>query len=246
MNKGICIVAGVGEATGSAIVRRFAENGYKVAMIARNHNRLSKITSQIENTYSYPCDISNIDNLAKTITKITNDLGLVNTLIHNAVSHTFGKFLESDPTELERNFRVNTTSLLYMARQLVPQMILSKEGTIIATGNTASFRGIPNYALFAPTKAAQRILCESLARDLGPKGIHVGYIAIDAAIDAEWLGATDEERPSWLVPPKDWPFRRDEYFANPCAIADEVYHMAHQHRSAWAFETTIRPFAEYW
>lgn len=245
-DKNVCIVTGVGDATGSAIVRRFVAGGYHVAMIARNKERLLNLVEEVDNTYAFPCDVGNISSLENTLIKIVNKLGRVNTLIHNAVSHTFGTFLEADPTELERNFRVNTTSLLYMARHLVPAMIQKGHGAIIATGNTASLQGVPNYALFAPTKAAQRILCESLARDLGPKGIHVGYVTIDAAIDANWLGETDDERPRWLLPPEDWPWDREDYFAKPNAIADEVFHIAHQDSSAWAFETTIRPFAEKW
>lgn len=246
MSKDICIVTGVGDATGSAIVRRFVKDGYQVAMIARNYERLKTFANEIKGAHAYPCDVGDLHALEQTISKITNTLGRIGTVIHNAVSHTFGTFLEVDPTEIERNFRVNTTSLLYMARQVVPDMLHAGRGTIITTGNTASLQGVPNYAVFAPTKAAQRILCEALARDLGPKGIHVGYVTIDAAIDVNWLGESDDERPSWLVPPKDWPWDREDYFSKPSAIADEVFHMAHQDRSAWAFETTIRPFAENW
>jgi NAD(P)-dependent dehydrogenase (short-subunit alcohol dehydrogenase family) len=99
-------------------------------------------------------------------------------------------------------------------------------------------------SVFAATKAAQRILAQSLARDLGPKGIHVGYVTIDAAIDAPWL--TPEIRPDWLKLPKDWPHEREDFFANTDAIADEVYHIAHQHKTTWSFDHIIRPFAEKW
>ena len=115
----------------------------------------------------------------------------------------------------------------------------------MVTGNTASHRGVPQYALFAPTKAAQRILCEALARELGPQGIHVGYVTIDAAIDAAWLGP-DDKKPSWLVPPAGWKWSREDFFAKPDAIAEEVYHLAHQDRSTWTFDLVIRPFAEKW
>ena len=124
-------------------------------------------------------------------------------LIHNAVSATFKTFLEADPEDLERNFRVNTTALLYLARALAPAMITAGNGAIMVTGNTAALRGIPTYSVFAPTKAAQRILAQSLARDLGPKGVHVAYITTDAAINAPWLG-DDTQKPSWLKPPPRW------------------------------------------
>lgn len=246
VNQPVCIVTGVGDATGSAIVRRFAAGGYRVAMIARNAGRLARLRDEIEETYAYPCDVGDLDALERTIAAIQLDVGAVRSVVHNAVAHTFGTFLESNPAELERNFRVNTTALLYLVRQVAPEMIKAKQGSIIVTGNTASHRGVPNYALFAPTKAAQRILCESMSRDLGPKRIHVGYVTIDAPIDVTWLGESDGERPKWLVPPEDWPWSREDFFAKPSAIADEVYHVAHQHHSAWAFETTIRPFAEKW
>jgi len=80
---------------------------------------------------------------------------------------------------------------------------------------------------------------------LGPKGVHVGYVTIDAAIDVTWLGS-DEEQPARLLPPKDWPWPREDYFANPDAIAAEVYHLAHQDRSTWTFDLVIRSFAERW
>jgi short-subunit dehydrogenase len=246
MTKPLCIVTGVGDATGSAIVRRFVEGGYRVAMIARNTQRLERLATEIDGTFAYPGDVGDLEALERTLAAIKLDLGMARTLVHNAVAHTFGTFLDSDPTELERNFRVNTTSLLYMARALAPDMIDAAEGAIIVTGNTASHRGIPNYALFAPTKAAQRVLCEALARDLGPKLVHVGYVTIDAPIDVTWLGESDKERPAWLVPPAIWPWPREDFFARPGAIADEVFHMAHQDRSTWAFDLVIRPFAEKW
>jgi len=246
MTKPVCIVTGVGDATGSAIVRRFVEGGYHVAMIARNTERLERLAEEIEGAFAYPDDVGDLEALERTLTAIKVDLGAARALVHNAVAHTFGTFLDSDPAELERNFRVNTTSLLYMARALAPDMIDAAEGAIIVTGNTASHRGIPNYALFAPTKAAQRVLCEALARDLGPKRVHVGYVTIDAPIDVTWLGESDAERPDWLVPPVNWPWPREDFFARPGAIADEVFHMAHQHRSTWAFDLVIRPFAEKW
>ncbi|MEO1245037.1 MAG: SDR family NAD(P)-dependent oxidoreductase [Pseudomonadota bacterium] len=244
--KAVCLITGVGDATGAALARRFAAGGYRVAMIARNADRLERLAEAIPDASAYPGDVADLDALLRTVTNIRLELGEVQVLLHNAVSHTFGTFLEAPPADLERNFRVNTTALLHLARAVAPAMIDARRGAIIATGNTAAHRGVPDYALFAPSKAAQRILCESLARELGPKRVHVGYVTIDAPIDVAWLGRTDAERPSWLLPPEDWPWAREDFFAQPDAIADEVYHMAHQHPSAWSFETTIRPFAESW
>ena len=243
--KKLAVITGVGDATGAALVRRFAKDGYRVAMIARNADRLRALEKEIDGAASYPCDVGDLDALFRTIDTIKSELGDPSVVIHNAVAHTFDTFLDADPAKLERNFRVNTTSLLHLARAFAPAMIEAGQGAIMVTGNTASHRGVPKYALFAPTKAAQRIFAESLARDLGPKGVHVGYITVDAAIDVAWLGP-DGDRPDWLVPPDDWAGTREDFFADPDAIADEVFHMAHQHRSTWAFDLVIRPFAEKW
>jgi len=234
MNKPTALITGVGEGTGAALVRRFARGGYKVAMLARNQERLKLLEHEIPDSKAYLCDVGNIDMLLNTVEAVRKDMGDPNVLIHNAVSATFQSFLEADPKDLENNFRVNTTSLLYLARELAPVMIEAGQGAIMVTGNTAALRGIPNTAVFAPTKAAQRILSESLARDLGPKGIHVAYITIDAVIDTPWTREPFH------------PDKPDEFFSKPNAIADEVFHVAHQDRSAWSFDVIIRPYAEKW
>ncbi len=246
MPEQVCLVTGVGGATGAAIVRRFAQGEYKVAMLARNRERLAQLEQEVEGSRAYVCDVGDLDALAQTIATVQRELGHPHVLVHNAVSATFATFMDGDPTLLERNFRVNTTSLLYLARALTPAMIDAGGGALIITGNTSALRGIPTYALFAPTKAAQRILAESLARDLGPKRIHVGYVTIDAAIDSPWLEEEGRSRPAWLEPPAGWKYTREEYFAHPDAIATEVFHLAHQHPSTWTFDLIIRPFAEKW
>lgn len=161
-------------------------------------------------------------------------MGVPDAVVHNAVRATFKTFEEADPEDLERNFRVNTSSLLYLARAFAPGMTERGSGAIVATGNTAALRGIPRTAVFAPTKAAQRILAQSLARDLGPKGIHVAYVTIDAAIDTPWT----------RVP--FYPDEPEDFFSKPDAIAEEIFHVAHQDRSTWSFDLVIRPFGETW
>ena len=234
MAKPVCIVTGVGDGTGAALARRYAQGGYQVAMIARNTERLEALQHEIDDARAYECDISDLDMLAAIVQQIRADMGTPTVLIHNAVSATFKTFLEADYQELERNFRVNTTSLYQLARELAPAMIESGKGAIMVTGNTAALRGIPTYAAFAPTKAAQRILAQSLARDLGPKGIHVAYITIDAAINTPWTrDVFNRDKP-------------DDFFSNPADIADEVFHITHQPRSTWSFDVEIRPYGEKW
>jgi NAD(P)-dependent dehydrogenase (short-subunit alcohol dehydrogenase family) len=112
-------------------------------------------------------------------------------------------------------------------------MISARGGTIIVTGNTSALRGRPSFAGFAPTKAAQRILTESMARELGPKGVHVAYIVIDAVIDVPWARERYKDKP-------------DDFFIKPAAIAEEAWHLTRQDRSAWSFNVELRPYGENW
>ncbi len=234
MAQPVCLITGVGDGTGAALARRFAKGGYQVAMLARNRARLEALEKEIANAKAYICELANLEALLATVEAVRSEMGTPSVLVHNAVSATFKTFLEADPEDLERNFRINTTSLLYLARALAPAMIDAGHGAIMVTGNTAALRGMPTYAVFAPTKAAQRMLAQSLARDLGPNGVHVAYITIDAAIDTPWT-----RNP--LHPDKP-----DDFFSKPEAIAEEVFHVAHQDRSTWSFDVELRPFAEKW
>jgi NAD(P)-dependent dehydrogenase (short-subunit alcohol dehydrogenase family) len=134
---------------------------------------------------------------------------------------------------LEANFRVNVMGLLYLAREVAPAMIEAGQGAILVTGNTSATRGRANFAGFAPTKAAQRILAESIVRDLGPRGIHVAYLVIDAVIDAPRMR-------------KRFPDAAGDFFIKPSAVADELWHLHNQDRSAWSVLTELRPFGERW
>ncbi len=234
MAQPVCLITGVGAGTGAALARRFAAGGYRVAMLARNRERLDALEKGIADATGYVCELADLDALLATVEAVRTEMGAPSVLVHNAVSATFKTFLEADPEDLERNFRVNTTSLLYLARALAPAMVDAGHGSIMVTGNTAALRGVPAYAVFAPTKAAQRILAQSLARDLGPKGVHVAYITIDAAIDTPWT----------RIPFN--PDKPDDFFSKPEAIAEEVFHVAHQDRSTWSFDVELRPFGEKW
>lgn len=138
-------------------------------MFARNEERLKQFEQEIRGTTEYVCDVSNEAEVNATVAAVTEQLGPPSVLINNAVSFDsiFGTFLEIDPKGLEQNFQVNTMGLLYMARAVVPQMLEAGRGAIMVTANTASWRGKPQFAAFAPNKTAQPILAQSMARTLG-------------------------------------------------------------------------------
>ncbi len=233
-HKPVSLITGVGDGAGASLARRFAKGGYQVAMVARDQKRLNALQKEIPDSRAYACDISDLAALTDVVDRIHAEMGQPNILVHNAVSATCKTFLEADSEELERNFRINTTTLYELARMLAPAMIDHGTGAIMVTGNSAAHRGAPDQAAFAPTKAAQRILAQSLARQLGPKGIHVAYVTIDASIKAPW---TDD------VITHDKP---DDFFSNPADIADEVFRVSLQPPSAWSFDVEIRPYGEHW
>lgn len=232
MSQDVCLVTGVGPGTGSALVRRFAES-YQVAMIARNQDRLRALEDEIDGATAFPCDVSDESALRSAFEKIVAELGSPSVLLHNAVGGAFGDFLSIDPAVLERNFQINTMALLHLSQMAAPAMIEAGRGAIVCTGNTATYRGKALFAGFAPTKAAQRILAESMARSLGPKGVHVAYLAIDAVIDVPWTRKANPDAP-------------DSFFCKPDDIAGECWHLVHQPRSAWTFDVMIRPDGESW
>jgi NAD(P)-dependent dehydrogenase (short-subunit alcohol dehydrogenase family) len=236
MTKPVCLISGVGPGTGSALARRFAEGGYRVALLARSQDRLSALAEELGDAAAFACDVSDPGQVEAAAEKVERTLGAPEVVIHNAVGGAFGSFQEIEPEVLNRNFQVNAMGLLYLARRFSPAMVAAGQGAIIVTGNTSALRGKANFAGFAPTKAAQRILAESMARDLGPKGVHVAYIVIDAVINLAWTQAAfnkDGARPA-------------DFFIEPAAIAEEAWRITHQPRSAWSFNVEIRPYGETW
>lgn len=229
----VCLISGAGPGTGSALARRFAAGGYRVALLARNEERLAALEKELPNAKGYRCDVSDAAEVEAVAAAVERDLGQPGVVVHNAVGGAFGTFQEIDPSILNRNFQVNTMGLLYLGRRFCPAMVGAGTGAIVVTGNTSALRGKPGFAGFAPTKAAQRILAEAMARELGPKGVHVAYVVVDAVIDLEWTR-------------KRYPERPDDFFITPRAIADEIWHVVHQDRSAWSFNVELRPFRENW
>ncbi|MEL6978587.1 MAG: SDR family NAD(P)-dependent oxidoreductase [Pseudomonadota bacterium] len=229
----VAVVTGVGPGTGAALATRFAAGGYRVAMLARSEERLAALAETLSGAVAFPCDIADEAALAACLAEIRDRLGAPRVIVHNAVGGAFGDFMETNASILRRNFEVNVTALLHLAQATAPAMIEQGGGAIVATGNTAAYRGKPAFAGFAPTKAAQRILLESIARSAGPKGVHAAYVAIDAVIDTPRARRMAPDQP-------------DAFFAKPADIAEEVWRIAHQPRSTWSFDSVIRPFGEAW
>ena len=232
----VCLITGVGpvKGTGGELSRRFASGGYKVAMLALNEENLRELENDIKGSMAFLGDVSNLEELVDTISQVTTRLGNPSVVIHNVAKSSRGSILKLDPEELEGNFRVNTTALLYLTRETSTAMLEAGKGAILVTGNTSATRGITNWGFFASTKAAQRILSDSIAREFGLRGIHTAYFIIDALID------TPRTRPTLGAG------RPDEFFAKASAIAEEMFRVAHQDESTWSFTVGLSPFGEVW
>jgi NAD(P)-dependent dehydrogenase (short-subunit alcohol dehydrogenase family) len=233
MEAKVCVVAGVGPGNGTAFTRRFAAAGYRVAMLARTADRLAALEADIPGTRGYAVDIADAAGVGDTFDRIRADLGPVDVLLHNAAAGAFTAFVDTPPEMLETTLRTNTMSLFHLGQQAARDMLVRGAGAIVVIGNTSAWRGVANYAAFAPSKAGQRILAQSMARSLGPRGVHVAYVVVDAVIDVPWARAFFRDKP-------------DDFFCQPAAIAETVFHVAHQPRSAWTFEVDVRPFGETW
>ena len=229
----VCIVTGVGAGTGAAVCRRFAREGYQVAMLARSPERLAELATEIPGASAFPTDVTDENALRATLQKIRTQLGPAEVLVHNAGNASFGDLLNVTDEKFEQAWRINTFALFVCGQEVAPDMIAAGRGTIVVTGATASLRGGAAFAAFASAKAAQRSLAQSMARLLGPKGVHVAYAVIDGVIDMPTT------REFMANAPK-------ESFLSPDAIAESYWQLARQDRSAWTFELDLRPFGEKW
>jgi NAD(P)-dependent dehydrogenase (short-subunit alcohol dehydrogenase family) len=233
MTNRVCVVTGVGPGNGAAFSRRFAAEGYRVAMLARSQDQLRRLEAEISQSRGFPTDVTDRQAVHETFGRIRAELGPVDVLVHNAGSGMFGPFVDTRPEQLEQSWRTNTLALLLCAQEAVTDMQRVGRGAIIVIGATAALRGGANFAAFASAKAAQRSLAQSMARSLGPAGIHVAYLVIDGVIDIPRTRSMFADRP-------------DEFFLKPDRIADTVYHLAAQDPSAWTFELDLRPYGEKW
>ena len=226
MGKPVCVVIGIGPKNGRAFATRFANEGYAVALLSRTTDYSSGLAEELGGK-AYACDVTDPAAIERAFAQVRADLGDVAVLLYNAGSGRFGTFDEVPDAEFERGWQINVRGLLQSVRQVVGPMRDKGEGAIVVTGATASLRGKPVTAAFAQAKAAQRSLAQSLARQLGPEGIHVALVIVDGGI------GTDEQS-------------RDDGMLRPSDIAETVYHLATQPKSAWTFETDVRPFKESW
>lgn len=233
MKVPVCVIVGAGPGNGAACARQFSRAGYHVALLARGGEALEALASDIAGARAYPCDATDPADALRAFAAIRQDLGEPQTLIYNASTREFGDLTATTPESFERAWRVNAYGCLLAVQQVVPAMRAAGTGSIVVIGATASLKGAAGFLAFGAAKAAQRSLAQSLARELGPAGIHVAYVVIDAVVDMPASRAIFPQAP-------------DSVFARPDDIAESVFFLARQPRSAWTFELDLRPFGEKW
>lgn len=229
----VCVVVGVGPGNGAAFVRRFAEEGYAVAMVARSGDVMDSLAADLPQARAYRCDVGDPAQVEATFASIVSDLGPVDVLVYNAGKGVWGSAEEVSLEDFETAWRTNTFGAFAAAKCVIPGMKVKGSGHILFIGATASRRGGAKTAAFASAKAAQRSLAESLARLLWPVGIHVALVIVDGIIDEPLMRAKLASKP-------------DEFFVKPDDIADTLVTLTWQPRSAWSFELEARPFGETW
>ena len=232
-DKPLCIIAGVGPGNGMAVCRKFLEEGFKIAILSRNLQRMIDYAEEHEDISPYACDLADPLSIEAVFSELISDLGAPTVVIYNAGSGLFGSAMEVSLADFEQAWKLNALGLLCVAKSTIPPMIKNNGGSLLITGATASLRGGANFAAFSSAKAAQRNLSQSLARSLGSQGIHVALLIIDGIIDMP--------RARELFP--DMP---QELFIQPSAIADTFYNLSQQSQSAWTFEMDLRPSSETW
>jgi NAD(P)-dependent dehydrogenase (short-subunit alcohol dehydrogenase family) len=232
--KPVAVVTGVGPGLGASLVRRFAPS-YAVAMLARKPDYLKALARELRQggatVLDLSCDVSHHTQISDAFRAIRKDFGDPEVLLYNAGSGTFGAITEITPEQYEADWRINAFGAFVAAKEVAPAMIARGRGAMLFTGATAGVKAGPKSVSFGPAKFAMRGLAQSLARDLGPKGVHVAWINVDGSIDIP--GARGLKRGL-----------QDGDFLKPDAIAETYWHLAHQDPSAWTMELEVRPFKE--
>ncbi|HTT76673.1 MAG TPA: SDR family NAD(P)-dependent oxidoreductase [Candidatus Binataceae bacterium] len=233
LTRPLAVVLGVGPGLGAALARRFAER-YAIALIARQADYLERVAAEIKagggEAFAVPADVSDQAALAAAFVAIRK-IGNPEILIYNAAMRPFGTLMETKPSTFENTWRVNAFGAFLAAKEVVPAMLEAGHGVILFTGATAGTKPFPSSAAFGPAKFAMRGLAQVMARDLGPKGIHVAYVNIDGPIDMPFIR-------------QRMPNAQDQDLLKPSAIAETYWHLAHQDRSCWTQEIDVRPFKE--
>lgn len=237
----VALIVGAGDAIGSAIARKFAEEGLTVCAARRNGDKLQPLiddlTAQGHQAHAYSCDARKEDQVESLFRNIEEKIGAIEVVVFNIGANVPMRIEETSSQKFFKIWEMACFSGFLTGREAARYMTPRQRGTIIFTGATASVRGAAGFAAFASAKHGLRALAQSMARELGPKNIHVGHVVIDAAVDTQWI--MDNV-------PQAQTLKQEDGIVQPEDLAENYLHLYRQPRNAWTFELDVRPWQERW
>ena len=239
--KTAALVIGAGDATGGAIARRFAREGLVACVTRRNADKLVPLVERIRGdggtAHAFASDARREDDMVALVQGIERDVAPIEVAVFNIGANV--RFQVTDTTErvYRKVWEMGALAGFLMGREVAKAMLPRGRGTIIFTGATASLRGGAGFAAFAGAKHALRALAQSLARELGPQGIHVAHSVIDGAIDTAFIAQNFPQR---------YALKDQGGILDPDAIAEAYWQLHRQPRNAWTHEMDLRPWMENW
>ena len=241
IDKRAILVIGAGDATGGAIARRFAREGYIACVTRRSAEKLEPLVNQIADmggqAYGFGSDARKEEEMVALVERIERDIAPIEVAVFNIGANVRFGITETTSRVYQKVWEMACFGGFLMGRETAKVMLPRGRGTIIFTGATASLRGREGFAAFAGAKHALRALAQSMARELWPKGIHVAHPVIDGAIDTEFIRSNFPER---------YAMKDQQGILNPDSIAEAYWQIHLQPRDAWTHETELRPWMESW
>jgi len=229
MKPGIALIVGAGSGLSASLSRLFAAEGMRVALAARNVDKLSTLAAETQSIV-VACDTAEPAQVNALFNEVRQNLGEPTVVVYNAGRRLRGAIETLDPAEVQRTWLVTCFGGFLVGQQAARGMLAAGAGTILFTGATASVKAFPQSAAFAMGKFGLRALAQSMARELAPKNIHVAHIVIDGGIASSDAKSAEDQS--------------SDRFLDPDSIAREYLHLIRQHRSAWTWELELRPFGE--
>ncbi|MGN6261081.1 MAG: SDR family oxidoreductase [Ralstonia sp.] len=240
-NNKAALVIGAGDASGGAIARRFAREGYIACVTRRSADKLQPLVEAIRaeggQAQGFASDARKEDDVIKLVDDIERDVGPIEVMVFNIGANVPSSVLEETARKYFKIWEMACFSGFLAGREVAKRMVTRGRGTILFTGATAGMRGAANFAAFAGAKHALRALAQSMARELGPRGIHVAHVVVDGAIDTAFIRENFPER---------YALKDQDGILNPEHIAENYWYLHTQPRDAWTHELDLRPWIERW
>ena len=238
---GAVLVVGAGDATGGAIARRFARAGHVACVTRRSADKLEPLVARIRaeggQAHGFASDARKEDEVVALVERIEREIAPIEVAVFNIGANVRFSVTETTERVYRKVWEMAALSGFLVGREVAKAMLPRAHGTIIFTGATASLRGGAGFCAFAGAKHALRALAQSMARELGPQGIHVAHTIIDGAIDTAFIAENFPDR---------YALKASDGILDPDAIAEAYWQLHRQHRSAWTQELDLRPWSETW